>query len=56
MSLRLSLQNSDGSLLAGAMFSAACVFPWLNDPSLFIFFWIVQLFWHVGGADILLSS
>jgi hypothetical protein len=30
-----SLQNTVGPLLAGAMFSAACVVPCMNDLSLF---------------------
>jgi hypothetical protein len=29
-----SLQNTVGALLAGAMFSAACVVPWTICPSL----------------------
>jgi len=49
-----SLQNTNGAVLAAAMFCAACVFPWLNDPR-FLAYWFVQLFWRVGGADILLS-
>jgi hypothetical protein len=36
-SMSLSLLDTNGTaLLAAAMFSAACVFPWLNDPSLLV--------------------
>jgi hypothetical protein len=36
-SMAPSLQYTNGTaLLAAAMFSAACVFTWLNDPSLLV--------------------
>jgi hypothetical protein len=42
--MSLAVQNTDGALLAGAMFSAACVVPWMNDLRLlacaaFLAFW-----------------